>query len=283
MLVALRAAPSRGTTRVRRRREAMISALAAYRARGRFPKNDRFATRAPFFVDAHDTRCAMAALVEASGERALVERIATRANNAYIAELAADAELVAWLAAHGLSLDEAARIQPNYTPSLKDAPASCGGAKATGVVLAHDVVVDGGVSKPIVERVWGTTALAVGGSVAVRQDAFALMGVDRVLVAVDASGAPVATPLVCRDATTDLEVPGDGQIDVVHASNDDLAGIILAPDCADRFAALAPDAGPTTNASSSGGGCMATSHVGGDAVALALIALVALRKRRAKR
>src|SRR4051812_28383580 len=88
MLATLHAAPSRGPSRSKRRREAMIRALAAYRARGRFPRNNRFSIRTPFFVDSQGTLCAMAHLVEASGERALVERIAMEKNNAYVADLA---------------------------------------------------------------------------------------------------------------------------------------------------------------------------------------------------
>jgi hypothetical protein len=272
-LVALSAAPSR------KRRDAMTRALAAYRARGRFPRNDRFTTRTPFFIDSNGTRCAMAHLIEASGERALVERIATQANNAYIAELSSDAELLAWLAAHGLSVEEAARIQPNYTPSLPQAALSCGGAKATAVVLAH-AVVDGGASTPIVERVWGTTALVVGSTVAIKDDALSEIGADRVLVAVDAKGVPVATPLGCSSTTVYLEAGHT----FIHVSNDDAAGIILAPDCADRFLALAPpeDAGADASTATlphapTSSGCMIASPSGGAPIALALLALVTLR------
>jgi hypothetical protein len=56
----------------------------------------------------------MAYLIERSGRRDLVHRIASTQNNAFIAELANDRELRGWLDSVGLSVTEAARIQPTY-------------------------------------------------------------------------------------------------------------------------------------------------------------------------
>jgi len=80
-----------------------------------YPTNHGGRLYTPIFVDEDGARCAMAALIEASGEHALVERVARDHNYAYIPELAADAELGRWLAAHDLTLAEAARIQPGYS------------------------------------------------------------------------------------------------------------------------------------------------------------------------
>jgi hypothetical protein len=98
-------------------RNQLISWLRDYRNAGRFPENDKFADRAmPFFRDSHGTLCAMAYLVDRSGRGDIVDHIATTRNNAFIRELTDDQALVAWLETSGLTVDEAARIQPKYDP-----------------------------------------------------------------------------------------------------------------------------------------------------------------------
>jgi hypothetical protein len=93
----------------------LISWLRDYRNAGTFPENDRFADRAmPFFRDSHGTLCAMAYLVQRSGGGDIVDHIASTRNNAFIPELTDDRALVAWLDQSGLSVSEAARIQPQY-------------------------------------------------------------------------------------------------------------------------------------------------------------------------
>jgi hypothetical protein len=96
-----------------------MARLRAYAARGVFPLNTRHAgAYVPYFVDDAGTRCAMAYLIEQSGAGDFVARVASRLNFAYIADIARDPEfgpaLQAWLEANGLTLDEAARIQPAY-------------------------------------------------------------------------------------------------------------------------------------------------------------------------
>jgi hypothetical protein len=95
----------------------LIAWLRDYRNAGSFPENDRFADRAmPFFRDSHATLCAMAYLVDRSGRGDIVDHIARTRNNAFIHELVDDAQLVDWLKNSGLTVDEAARIQPTYGP-----------------------------------------------------------------------------------------------------------------------------------------------------------------------
>ena len=97
-----------------------IAELRAYRERGVFPHNHRLIDRrTPVFVDEHGTRCAMAHLIERSGEKALVSLIAKTRNLARIRELAGEPALVAWLDRNGLTLDEAARIQPEYGATVE--------------------------------------------------------------------------------------------------------------------------------------------------------------------
>ena len=102
-------------------RALLLRELRHYRERQRFPQNLDFAQPTPYFVDAAGTRCAVAHLLDMSGEHALVQRVARGRNHARVRELADEPRLVAWLAAAGLSLDEAAAIQPEYC----EAPADC--------------------------------------------------------------------------------------------------------------------------------------------------------------
>jgi hypothetical protein len=92
-----------------------LEVLREYRLAGVFPLNHDFRdAREPYFIDAHGTLCAMAYLIARSGAGDLVERVAASRNNAYIAELASDPELIAWLDAAGLTAEEAGMIQPTY-------------------------------------------------------------------------------------------------------------------------------------------------------------------------
>lgn len=99
------------------RRAQLIEWLRDYRREGRFPLNDRYAEAAvPIFRDADGTLCAMAYLIDRSGRGDIVDRVAASRNTAYIRDLVDDPELVAWLDAHGLSANEAGRVQPAYNP-----------------------------------------------------------------------------------------------------------------------------------------------------------------------
>jgi hypothetical protein len=96
-------------------RRQVIAWLKDYREAGLFPRNERFADAAvPFFRDSRGTLCAMAYLVARSGRQDIVDDIARTRNNAFIHELADDRELVRWVDSVGLTLGEAARIQPTY-------------------------------------------------------------------------------------------------------------------------------------------------------------------------
>jgi hypothetical protein len=105
------------TAAQRRSRGTLIGWLREYRNAGRFPINDQFPRRTlPFFRDSRGTLCAMAYLIQRTGRGGLVDRIARARNNAFIPELADNPDLRFWLDSVGLSLAEAARIQPFYEP-----------------------------------------------------------------------------------------------------------------------------------------------------------------------
>lgn len=92
-----------------------IELLRAYRLRGAFPHNTGHpGRRVPYFVDQRGVHCAVGYLMACSGRDDLVARIHATRNNARIRELAGDPALVAWLHDAGLTLAEAARIQPSY-------------------------------------------------------------------------------------------------------------------------------------------------------------------------
>ena len=112
-LLALRDVSGLTGEQQRQRRE-NAERLLAYTAAARFPKNRRVPGRVPVFRDEDGTLCAVGALLWASGERALVDHIVATRNTATVAELTDEPGLAAWLDAHGLTLAEAARIQPTY-------------------------------------------------------------------------------------------------------------------------------------------------------------------------
>ncbi|MEM6289780.1 MAG: Kazal-type serine protease inhibitor [Myxococcota bacterium] len=75
----------------------------------------------PIWIDDRGTRCAMAQLVWASGEQELAGAVAARENTAYLADMRTEG-LGAWLVENGISLEEAAFVQPTYCgcPSERD-------------------------------------------------------------------------------------------------------------------------------------------------------------------
>lgn len=95
-----------------------LDRLHAYWAAGVFPRNtimrDR---RTPVFIDGAGRICAVGYLFEQDEGRKAAERINQRFQTATIFEID-DAELAAWLATSGLTLKEAAMIQPAYGPYI---------------------------------------------------------------------------------------------------------------------------------------------------------------------
>lgn len=98
----------------RARRRAALRALTRYIAEGRYPLNRVSPSPTPVFVDEGGARCAMAALIESTGDDGLVRRVARDHNLAYVEQLKEDPEFQSWLDRNGITLAEAARIQPAY-------------------------------------------------------------------------------------------------------------------------------------------------------------------------
>ena len=140
----------------RARRNRLIGVLRAYDARGLFPNNYDFAEPTPYFVDrTTGVRCAVAHLLEATGRHDIVQRVARADNNVRASQLSGDSAFTAWLDAQGLTLAEAARIQPAYDGDR-------GGGVGAGTVVA---VVGGSllaVGSAVGTSIWNSSGNADG-------------------------------------------------------------------------------------------------------------------------
>lgn len=96
------------------RRTQLRAWLRAYRDAAAFPRNWKHPGATPIFRDDSGALCAVAYLIARSGRSDLVAAIADTRNYAYVRDLAGHAGLRAWLDSVGLSVAEAARIQPAY-------------------------------------------------------------------------------------------------------------------------------------------------------------------------
>ena len=128
------AAPTTLTASQLKERHRVIRFLSEYIDAGRFPVNDVSRERTPIFIDRFGNRCAMASLIERTGHGALVARVASTNNLARVHALAGDEELRQWLTSHGMTLAEAARVQPSYDDSITSRWAPTFAALATGSV-----------------------------------------------------------------------------------------------------------------------------------------------------
>jgi hypothetical protein len=278
-------------------RELLLQELARYRARGVFPKNRDFRELTPYFVDAGGVRCAMAHLLELGGEGSLVEHIARERNNARIRELVDEPRLLAWLDAAGISVAEAAAIQPGYCSDVTDCV--CGGdfsyvdypVPARGVL--EGTVQASGAAR--VERTYGDAlGVAIGAEV---QLAETYPAGTRILAPIDA--APAA-----RLGSVALEASGlyacrsQGIFDAPDLDAEQFAQAVMATDCAASLRALAPawrerqgcDGGgeveedpmpmPMPSPTDAGSGCSAGANLEAASIGILLALVTAIVHRR---
>jgi|GEM_PF-1234517 len=105
-------------------RLSLINSLEDYVARGDFGRDPTPEDRENLFRDGQGRLCAVACLLHATGEDALIERIAAERNRAFVLELVDVPGLAEWLAAVGLTAEEAARVQgPAAVPPPPPPPA----------------------------------------------------------------------------------------------------------------------------------------------------------------
>lgn len=101
-----------------RARAEVIAWLEEYTSNGVFPHNHVVLDgRTPIFVDPHGTPCAVGFLLLRSGESELVRDVVQADNLVRVPDLADEPRLQRWLQGRGLTLEEAARIQPAYGPA----------------------------------------------------------------------------------------------------------------------------------------------------------------------
>jgi len=167
----MRGARAKGFSGVQRLvRGLLLDELTRYRLAGRYPQNRDFRNHsAPYFVDEDGTRCAVAHLLEVGGRPDLVQKIAARRNHARVRELADEPELVQFLADAGLTLEEAARIQPKYCWYPSDCVCS---ARAESVVEATVLTRAGLMLTARIDAVFGESPRAqVGDELALNDTA----------------------------------------------------------------------------------------------------------------
>jgi hypothetical protein len=273
-------------------RELLLAELARYRAAGRFPQNHDFAERTPYFVDASGTRCAMAHLLELGGEAELVGRIARERNNAWLRELVDEPRLLAWLAAAGISVAEAAAIQPSYCSDVTDCV--CGGdfsfvdypIPARGVL--EGVVQANGAAR--VERTYGDAlGVAIGAQV---QLADVYPAGTRILAPIDAAPGGMRLGSVELDAGGLYACSSQGVPRAPTLDADQFAQAVLTTDCAATLRALDPawsarpscggeqEPDPDPSPDKDGGGCSAGAGLEAASVGVLLALVTAIVHRR---
>lgn len=218
----------------RTRRAAALDALARYREAGRFPVNVDVVGRAPVFVDHRGVRCAMAELLHVTGEDALVARVAATNNLARIHDLASDEGLTRWLDHHGLTVDEAAAIQPTYRWCYDRSEAFCPFAPTTGIVRVEliDWVPDATEQRFRVTEVLSGTVAQVADEIVGRTYGTRREEV-QTAVAVLLPRSSVQRVLGLRDGEVFVaEDPCDVDVSVPL---EDVVSLLLAEDCVDRL------------------------------------------------
>lgn len=101
----------------RANRSRCLSILHDYWQSGIFPQNTYHNTTIPYFIDVHNTACAVGHLIRETGYEAVACRIADEMNYAYIAQIPYP-EIPQWANEMGFTVAELKWIQPSYAPPL---------------------------------------------------------------------------------------------------------------------------------------------------------------------
>lgn len=290
----------------------LLDGLEAYHRAGVFPKNRVFPdARVPVFVDEEGTRCAIAHLMEQSGAAALLGRVCEAHRYSFVPEMVDLPEVVAWLTLTGLTVEEAARIQPTYG-CYRAARMVCEGLglrpafqppvdAVIEVCASPQAPRDGAPGDSVVVHagaVYGASARHAVGD-AVRVSPYALReGTNLLVMQGDGPTARGVFPL-----------DGDGRLAFFDAlsgatlslTREQLVQALLSHDCVGALAAIDPrwrgercdDGGggaqPRPSAArglcavEATGGCDARAAAGGDGEAVVLAMIGSLLLRRARR
>lgn len=244
VLAELRAAPVSHLTRPQvDARRVLIERLEGYAATGRFPHNHDVADRyVPVFRDGHATLCAMGYLIASTGRMDIVNDVAARRNLAFLPELADDARLVRWLDSTGVTLAEAARIQPMYEgcgwgncpePEPPSPSREYRAASITGAALSGALILANTMSFAPGERA-GRRLIVTGALTALAQVALGTHGLRRgdshdKLAAVNIAGTAVSLASIAWRATRKPPGGAPGPIALVPILDADRqrAGLVL--------------------------------------------------------
>ena len=97
-----------------------MEAPAEYRTTGNFPVNYYQSGRVPVFINENNTHCAVAYLMQQSGNEELARRVAVADNYAWVKDIHV-AGVEAWQQASGFKTDELKLIQGAYDTYRPDA------------------------------------------------------------------------------------------------------------------------------------------------------------------
>jgi hypothetical protein len=276
------------TAAQRAMRARLIEELARYARTGRFPRNTGFpGGRVPYFVDPFGTRCAMAHLIESTGETALVARVAATMNNALVRDLEADASLQAWLATAGLTAAEAARIQPSYCFENKAFACFCTSYSSSDGVVEGTVVDAGGGSYVVkVEVIHGDVQAMVGQEIEVEDSNAAEVG-DSVLVTIGHNVQNEEFYGRLLKVEEDGTIPLSCALDIPALKKEDAILATLAKEsrsCEDTLVSV-DSKWDESQCEDGGGGCATSAARAGSGLLLgtALVGAAVWARRRAKR
>jgi len=186
---------------LRRARAANLDRLHEYWVKGVFPHNDSFVgRRVPFFIDTEGRACAVAYLALESGGTEAAHEVAAGMNNARVHDMTSPA-LGQWLAHSGLTLEEAARIQPDYCFCPNIESPVCGG---DGNTYYNECVarVCGGLTVSCCGACPGNPTPVTFGDCGVCPDVSNCVGCDCPLGATTTIECPTSTTSTTSESTT---------------------------------------------------------------------------------
>ena len=92
-----------------------LKTLRQYHQNEQFPINTTHRKRIPQIQDKNGTACALACILQNSGEKHLVEDLARNSNYVLVNDIPDDHHLINALTCNGISKKEASKIQPSYS------------------------------------------------------------------------------------------------------------------------------------------------------------------------
>ncbi len=145
----------------------LLDVLHSYAEAGVFPQNYDFNYRIPYFIDAHNTACAVGYLIIADGHKALAEKIQHTNNYQYLLDMQYP-ELTAWVTNSSFTAQELALIQPGYLASTPFSYLNGNDGGTNGHV--NDVLVANGGTEIYVAGSFSSVGGSSAGNIAVLEN-----------------------------------------------------------------------------------------------------------------